>query len=897
VKNRVIEGSKLLAILLESAAASPLLAQAAPPPAPAVPPPAAAPAPSAPAQPAGARGAASPNPAPPAGGAQAGTEQDQNTDQSGQIIVTGQRQRGAVVSDIPPENQLDQRDIRAYGASSLAELLDAIAPQTASTRGRGGDAPVILLNGRRISSFLEIRDIPPEAIERVDIFPEEVALKYGYRADQRVVNIVLRPLFRAVTTEASSVIATEGGRQSYTGELDLLRIQNGGRFNIHAEYQHATPLLESDRNIIQSAPQGALQVVAPADPGAFRTLLPDTDTFSVNTTYNRTILGNVSATLNARFQLNDNLSLLGLPSAPLTIPAGSPFFPAGTTILRDFDLGFPLQRESQMETGHVGLTLNGDRLPWRWSLTANYDRTASLIRTGTGVDASLLQARILAGDPIADPFGTFPLGLVTARPEDRAHSLSQTGNADLLLNGPLIKLPGGKVTSSIRLGASAAALDSQTIRAGFEQSASLSRDIYSGQANIDIPIASRREHFLSAIGNLSANFNYEAEHLSDFGTLTTIGYGLNWQPIPQLSLIASETREHGAPTMNQLGDPALTTPGVRVFDFVRNETVDVTEITGGTRGLSADNRRVVKLGGTLKPFDKINLNFSANYTNSRIVDPIVAFPTPTIAIENAFPGRFVRDASGRLVSIDARPLNFQQSNQENLRWGFNLSLPIGPPAPPGGGLFGGGGRPGGGGGARPGGGGPRGGGAGGGGFRGGGGGGGGGPFGGAGGRGGRLQFTLYHTWHMSDRILIRDGVPVLDLLNGSAVGGTGGQPRHEVDATAGIFENGLGVRLAANWKSGTLVRGGPNGQGAVTDDLHFSSIATFNIRVFADLGQTRLGRKSPWLRGARLSIGVDNLLDTRLKVTDPTGATPIGFQPDLLDPLGRVIRLSLRKQF
>lgn len=898
VGRRVVQGSKRIVLLLCGTAASPLLAQPA-----ASPVAAAAPAPpAASAQPAGAPARPSPSPAPspsgapapatPGTNAQAGNgQEDQNLDENGEIVITGQRQRGAVVSDIPPENQLSQRDIQAYGASSLADLLDAIAPQTGSTRGRGGDAPVILLNGRRISSFTEIRDLPPEAIERVDIFPEEVALKYGYRADQRVVNIVLRRNFRAVTTETNAMIATAGGRRTNNGELDLLRIQNGGRIHIHGEYQHATPLLESQRDIVQSAPDTLLPVVGPADPGAFRTLLAGGDTLSLNVVYNRSIFGNVSATLNGRFQYQSNLSLLGLPSAVLTIPAGNPFFPAGEAIFRNFDVGDPLQRDSATQTGHVGLTLNGDKLPWRWTLTANYDSVDSLNLTGTGLDVTRLQERLFAADPAINPFGDFPLDLVDARPDDRAHSLSRTGNADLLLNGPLVKLPAGKITTSIRLGGSAAALDSEALRAGIAQTSALSRDIYSGQANIDIPITSRRENFLSAIGTLSANFNYEAEHLSDFGTLKTIGYGLNWQPVTQLSLIASETREHGAPTMNQLGDPVLTTPGVRVFDFVRNETVDVLETAGGSPFLVADNRRVYKLGGNLQPFKKFAFNFSANYTNSRILDPIATFPTPTLQIENAFPSRFVRDASGRLVSIDARPLNLARSNQEDFRWGFNLSLPIGPPAPPGGGgLFGGGGRPGG---PRPGGGGGRGGE----GFRGGGGGGGGGPFGGGGGRGGRLQFTLYHTWHIRDQILIRNGVPVVDLLHGAAVGNTGGQPQHQIEATAGLFENGLGLRFAANWQSGTLVRGGSNGQGGITNDLRFSSLATFNLRLFADLGQTKLARKLPWVKGFRVSVGVDNIFDKRLRVTDPTGATPISFQPDLLDPLGRALRLSIRKQF
>src|SRR5205085_9163675 len=132
-----------------------------------------------------------------------------------EIVITGTRERGAVIGDIEPEVQLGRRDIRSYGAGSISELLDALAPQTGSTRGRGGERPVVLLNGRRISGFNEIRDIPPEAIERVDILPEEAALQYGYRADQKVVNFVLRRRFKALTTEVNAGISTEGDRASY----------------------------------------------------------------------------------------------------------------------------------------------------------------------------------------------------------------------------------------------------------------------------------------------------------------------------------------------------------------------------------------------------------------------------------------------------------------------------------------------------------------------------------------------------------------------------------------------------------------------------------------------------------------------------------------------------------
>src|SRR4051794_24524809 len=127
------------------------------------------------------------------------------------IVVTGSRRPpGSAIGDIPPEITLNQGDIRSYGVGSVTELLTQLAPQTGSGQGRGGEPPVVLLNGHRISGLREIQDIPTEAIQRVEILPEEVALRYGYNSDQKVVNIVLRRFFRSTSAEASAGTSTAG---------------------------------------------------------------------------------------------------------------------------------------------------------------------------------------------------------------------------------------------------------------------------------------------------------------------------------------------------------------------------------------------------------------------------------------------------------------------------------------------------------------------------------------------------------------------------------------------------------------------------------------------------------------------------------------------------------------
>lgn len=145
----------------------------------------------------------------------------------------------------------------------------------------------------------------------------------------------------------------------------------------------------------------------------------------------------------------------------------------------------------------------------------------------------------------------------------------------------------------------------------------------------------------------------------------TLGYGLTWSPVPAVSLLASVTDEDGAPSVEQLGAPLVVTPNVRTYDFRRQETVDVMRVFGGNPALRPDNRLVFSLGLTVKPIAKTDLTFTADYLNTRIDDPIAGFPIATPLIEAAFPERFSRDSTGRLMRIDGTPLNFVRSDQQH----------------------------------------------------------------------------------------------------------------------------------------------------------------------------------------------------------------------------------------
>jgi len=154
---------------------------------------------------------------------------------------------------------------------------------------------------------------------------------------------------------------------------------------------------------------------------------------------------------------------------------------------------------------------------------------------------------------------------------------------------------------------------------------------------------------------------------------------------------------------------------------------------------------------------------------------------------------------------------------------------------------------------------------------------------------------VFDTVYFTDQTLLRPGGPLLDLLAGSPSGGKGGQPINAIDGQMGFSKDGFGARLNATWVEATTVQGGGVSPAGV---LGFSDLTTINLRLFANFTQIRgVARKHPFLRGARLTIAVYNLFDQHLRVRDATGFTPLSYQPAFLDPTGRQVAISFRKQF
>jgi hypothetical protein len=744
-----------------------------------------------------------------------------------------------VIGDIPPETTLSSQEIRALGVGSVTELIAALGPQLGSSGGRGGGRPVVLLNGVRISGFAEVRDLPTEAIQRVDLFSEEVALKYGYRADQRVMNIVLRPRFRAVTADAGARGTTEGAREGASVGVGVLRVQRDTRWQADFKARHDDRLLESEREVVGA--DGA-----PRPDAASRTLLPAADQLSVNLVYARPWVEGLSATVNATVDETRRRSLLGL----------RPSLEGGQVLRRDVDT----------RDAHLGGLLQGANAGWRWSATLNADRTDTATRVAGGD---------LAG-----------------------RSRSDSLDLELLAVGAPLQLPAGDLGLTVKAGLGTRGIESVARRLTGDVRTDLSRGQRDLRINLDIPLLRTED----TGGRVTASLGHAIEDVAEVGVLSTTNAGLNASIGRQWRALVSLVDDENAPSMLQLGAAVIPTPAVRTYDFVRGEAVEIVRIDGGDPALRADSRKIFKVALGARPLEGVDLDLNGEFTRSRVRGLVTTVPFATPEFEQAFPGRFLRDPAGRLLSIDARPVNLEGRERDELRFTVNLSRPWGPqPEMPS--------TPGRGGAPRsrdatPGGqgappaqraaaaqGGPS------------------SPRGPPAGfdpaamaerflsfaRRGSVQFTLVYTQRLKDEVQIAPGLPTLDLLAGDTLSDTDGSPRRELELQAGANRDGFGGRVIAKWRDGSRVSGGTTAAGPV--DLDFAPLWAVDLRLFADLGLQPWARDKGSLRGVRVTFAVENLFDELPRVRDAAGAVPFNYQPSLLDPQGRAIRLSFRKLF
>lgn len=705
------------------------------------------------------------------------------------VVVEGPR-RGATV--FSPERELGAEEIDAYGADTIGDLVGELAPLIDGSDRR----PRILVNGRRIGSPREIAGFPSDALSRAEILPPEAAARLGYPPGERVVNLVLERRFSSLEGQLQLSAPTAGGRSGEALNLNQSMIDNEVRWNVTASLRKETALLRSDRDL-----PGLAETAF--DDDAFRTLQPETSAATLVAIGARPV-GEFSAALTGGVDVSASRDRLGI---------GEPF-----QMLTSRQASANWRASSSLTGSVAGWSFNGDV---GYVGAQSRGRTS---RAGGGVDET--------------------------------STLTHTLTAGLTGGRRLFELPAGPLGLSGALGLSRSHSASDGLAAGLGDTGQAT-----ARLNLSIPVLApavpdpgeTRPRRGPPAGGLSASLGASATATGDEPAQASFDAGLDWSPFSWLGMDGRYARADATAPMDLLYAPVIETPAVRVYDFTRGETVEVTRVTGGGVPLSGGANTSVGLGLRLGPFTPVGLHARTQYSLMKADDAVGALPDPTPAFEAAFPDRFLRDADGRLVRIDARPINLHRQAAETLNTSLSLSTPLGSAparsdAPS--------------------------------------------TAGPVRDRRARLQISLAHTWKLSDRVVPRVGGPELDRLAGDGGSGAG---RHGVQLRLSLSRRRAGAALDLRWRSGGRTRrlAGVDGP----DDLIETGLTVVDADAFLELGRSPAAGRGRRSDGVRLHLQIKNLFDAHQGATLGDGRVAPGYGRYERDSLGRSFQIVLGKRF
>ncbi|GAA0386820.1 hypothetical protein GCM10009093_12060 [Brevundimonas terrae] len=368
------------------------------------------------------------------------------------------------------------------------------------------------------------------------------------------------------------------------------------------------------------------------------------------------------------------------------------------------------------------------------------------------------------------------------------------------------------------------------------------------QSTFAIPLSKKGEPALlgGVIGDLAATLGAGMRQ-NDGARGEELRLGLSWSPYRQVRLngewassnesvpgaLKTEPEYYGSPTV--------------VYDFRAAEMVEILPLRGGNPGLRPPQSDRFSLTSSLGPFTSWAVFGNLIYVRAESSDGIGGLPGLSEDIEAAFPDRIRRDSNGRLISIDYRPLNLSSSKSESVNTSLNFNLPR--------------------------------------------------PVGVSGQDSTVLRVALNHSFHLSNIVRLRAGLPELDRLEGDGGGLSRQSAQLMIDARRGRW----GMNASIQWQDEYRTRqvSGRDGLG----DLLIAPFTTIDLKFSLQLASSGpRGDESGISQrrgGGRLQINFDivNLFDNRRTAYLGDGTAAPGYGRDVQDPLGRTVRLTLQRRF
>jgi len=515
------------------------------------------------------------------------------------------------------------------------------------------------------------------------------------------------------------------------------------------------------------------------------TLRPQTETFAANATFTRSF-GDWSGVFSADSQLRDSYSVARL----------------GSELVNN-------KRQNRNIGGSAGFT--GSFLGWSAQLNLNAQESRSQ-----------------------------EFGFSDTRSRNRSVVVNSSAHRAIM------SLPAGHAT--INIGGNF--MNSQSTVDRNKVHSSSNYQTREARISIALPISKTSSNGPSglALGDVQLSLGGSIRDVSGGGGDEVNG-NLLWAPLKRMRLNAVWSITNETASDIQRFEPLYYDTSRVVFDFREGKAVEIIPILGGNPNLRPPRWERQNLTATLGPFSSWSLAGNISYQRSESSDGIERLPEITEDVERLFPDKFQRDDSGRLISIDYRPMNLSSSQIESFTSSLNFRLPLEVVSSSSESTV--------------------------------------------------LRVALSHNLRTKNSVVLVGGRPELNRLKGDG----GGLSRQELSMMLDARRGRWGVNATARWQDSYRTRrlSGFDGPSDLITAPYTSVDLKLSYQLISsgtrearsgDMAGTRRTRS-----GLQWNVDIQNLFDARPQAHLGDGRQAPGYGGNSRDPIGRTIRVSLQRRF
>ncbi|ART93567.1 hypothetical protein FBY50_1096 [Zymomonas mobilis] len=531
-------------------------------------------------------------------------------------------------------DQFSKQNISHFGAMTIGEVITRLEHRN------GGKPFSIIVNGKRLANITDLQEVPPEALEKIEILDKSNSSKNGFDTKNNTLNLILKKKFLSFVLEGGSNFPTESKGNSHSISFRYTKIKDENRFNTAISLQESSSIKGNDRRYLFNNPNNE-------NLNFYRNLLPSSRSLTITPGWSLPLR-------------STNINLYGLLSSTISREISQFSSENITDKIHSFTKIHEIPNITHTQSYQFGISATGTikKINWMADLKGSISKNYSYNSTSRKEIFSYLSDEELKN-----------------LPKKFIQTITSTNNSNLgfflTTNISLFDIPAGGITANTRTGFDAQHLTARTKSEKFYHTTDtkLHSQLHAG---LDIPLISSDIPFIGRLGSISLSLNGNYEKL-DSKRAPSHDLTLEWYPYDGVSLNLTKSVTQSLPTLDRNNNPVVINHGMFMVDPMTGQYALVTSISGGNPDFKKTSQKdtTVQINYN-KNIGHINFSFSTQYTKSILENPIIFSCYPNIQFEHVFPNRFIRNKFGQLIAIDTRAFNALNEQTSTLNTNIHL---------------------------------------------------------------------------------------------------------------------------------------------------------------------------------------------------------------------------------